>query len=229
MSPKNDPHALAEMFADMADVFSDSVDHDGLSTLLTYCLETSGIISGVAMLLGEGLQPTLIFGSNGPVDPASYVMPPIVARSVRTLHAEVSITADAQDVTREFAFPLRVRGTALGAVHLFGAQSHTVDDEDLALLQSIADIAATTIDQTHRLQQTRALVSQLQGALDSRVVVEQAKGILAARQQTDVSRAFNEIRSIARREQRPVRAVASEIVSSVSNQGTTFPDLMTEN
>lgn len=181
------------------------------------------------MLLGDGLQPALIIGMNGPIEPASYVMPPIVARSVRTLRSEVSITADTQDLTREFAFPLRVRGTALGAVHLFGAQSHPVDDEDLALLQGIADLAATTIDQTHRLQQTRALVAQLQGALDSRVVVEQAKGILAARQQTDVSRAFNEIRSIARREQRPVRSVASEIVSSVSNQGGTMPGLTTGN
>lgn len=229
MSHTNDPHSLAEMFADMADVFSDSVDHDGLSTLLTYCLETSGIDEGTVLLLGEGLQPTLIVGMNGPVDPASYVMPPIVVRTVRTLHTEASITADAQDLTREFAFPLRVRGNVLGAVHLFGAQSHTLNDGDLALLQSITDMAATTIDQTHRLQQTRALVSQLQGALDSRVIVEQAKGILAAQKQTDVSRAFNEIRSIARREQRPVRSVASEIVSSVSNHGTAYPGLTTGN
>jgi GAF domain-containing protein len=159
----------------------------------------------------------LIAGMNGRIDPTAYVMAPVVARSVHTLHTEVSITAGTQDLTREFAFPLRVRGTALGAVHLCGSPSHPLTDDDLALLQSIADIAATTIDQTHRLQQTRSLVAQLQGALDSRVVIEQAKGILAARQNTDVSRAFNEIRSIARREQRPVRSVASEIVSSVAN------------
>ena len=229
MSPKNDPHALAEMFADMADVFSDSVDLDGLSTLLSYCLETAAVDDGTALLLGEGHQPSLVAGTKGRIDPTAYAMPPVVARSVRTLHTEVSITAGTHDVTREFAFPLRVRGSALGAVHLCGAQTQKLNDDDLVLLQSIADIAATTIDQTHRLQQTRSLVAQLQGALDSRVIIEQAKGILAARQRTDVSRAFNEIRSIARREQRPVRSVASEIVSSVSNQGVAAPGLTTGN
>jgi AmiR/NasT family two-component response regulator len=82
-------------------------------------------------------------------------------------------------------------------------------------LQSIADIAAMTIDQTHRIQQAHSLVSQLQGALDSRVVIEQAKGILAERNQTDFPSAFQEIRSIARREQRPVRTVAADIVAGL--------------
>jgi AmiR/NasT family two-component response regulator len=82
-------------------------------------------------------------------------------------------------------------------------------------LQSIADIAAMTIDQTHRIQQAHSLVSQLQGALDSRVVIEQAKGILAERHQTDFPSAFQEIRSIARREQRPVRTVAADIVAGL--------------
>ena len=62
--------------------------------------------------------------------------------------------------------------------------------------------------------QTRTLVSQLQGALDSRVVLEQAKGILAERLKVDFPTAFQELRNTARREQRPIHHVAAEIVST---------------
>lgn len=71
------------------------------------------------------------------------------------------------------------------------------------------------LDQTHRIQQAHSLVTQLQEALDSRVVIEQAKGILAERHCTDFPSAFHKIRSIARREQRPLRTVAADIVAGL--------------
>ncbi|MTA93880.1 MAG: ANTAR domain-containing protein, partial [Actinobacteria bacterium] len=66
---------------------------------------------------------------------------------------------------------------------------------------------------THRINQAYLLVSQLQNALDSRVLIEQAKGVIAERNKVDFSSAFHEIRTLARQEQRPVRAVAAEIVA----------------
>ena len=216
MNERRDPLTIAEMFADMSDMFSDSIDHDALSTLLAYCLDVAGMSDGTVVLLGEGHHPDTIVGTRGRVDPTTYVPAPTAARALRTLNTEVSIIAESHDLVHDYAFPLRVRGAALGVVHLSGDHAPPLGENELSLLQSIADAVASTIDQTHRLHQARTLVSQLQGALDSRVVIEQAKGILAAQNRTDMSRAFNEIRSMARRDQRPGRAVATEIVSSVT-------------
>jgi AmiR/NasT family two-component response regulator len=93
----------------------------------------------------------------------------------------------------------------------------------VASLQNIADIAATSIDQTRQLQQQRQLVHQLQNALNSRVVLEQAKGVIAERMKTDFPSAFAELRSLARNAQRPIHHVAEEIVSRVCNSSAMAP------
>lgn len=211
-----DTRTLAEMFADMTDIFCDSVDTDGLSMLVAYCTETSGISQGVIVLRGEGYQLDSIVNVRGRVDPIGFSLPLVGTRALRTLQTEFSVSGDSSLLHYDYAFPLRVRGTALGVICLFSEQSPGLDEHGIAVLQSIADIAATTIDQTHRLQQARTLVTQLQGALNSRIVIEQAKGVLAARHNIDVASAFSEIRSTARREQRPVRSVAKDIVQSVA-------------
>jgi AmiR/NasT family two-component response regulator len=87
-------------------------------------------------------------------------------------------------------------------------------------LQNLADIAATSIDQSRQLQQNRILVNQLQSALNSRVILEQAKGILAERMKVDFPTAFAELRSIARSSQRPIHQVAADIVHNLSHVPT---------
>jgi AmiR/NasT family two-component response regulator len=109
---------------------------------------------------------------------------------------------------------MRVRGVCLGVISLYSSNQSPLSEHSIIVLQSIADIAATTIDQTHRINQAYLLVSQLQNALDSRVLIEQAKGVIAERHKVDFSKAFHEIRTLARQEQRPVRAVAAEIVAN---------------
>lgn len=217
MNPHIDTRTLAEMFADMTDIFCDSVDVDGINMLLSYCLEASGVHDGVVFLRGDTYQGDVVVGINGRLDPENFALPLVGSRALRTLQTEFSISGDSTTLFYDYAFPLRVRGTALGVVCLFSQNTPGIDEQGIAVLQSIADIAATTIDQTHRIQQARTLVTQLQGALDSRIVIEQAKGVLAARNKTDVSSAFNELRSQARREQRPVRSVAHDIVHGIAS------------
>lgn len=217
MNPHIDTRTLAEMFADMTDIFCDSVDVDGINMLLSYCLEASGVHDGVVFLRGDTYQGDVVVGINGRLDPENFALPLVGSRALRTLQTEFSVSGDSTTLFYDYAFPLRVRGTALGVVCLFSQNTPGIDEQAIAVLQSIADIAATTIDQTHRIQQARTLVTQLQGALDSRIVIEQAKGVLAARNKTDVSSAFNELRSQARREQRPVRSVAHDIVHGIAS------------
>lgn len=211
-----DTQTLAEMFADMTDIFCDAVDIDGINMLLSYCLEASGIQQGFVLLRGDAYQGNIVVDIQGRVDPESFSLPLVGSRALHTLQSEFSISGDSSTLHYEYAFPLRVRGLALGVIYLSSQDHPGLNEQGIAVLQSIADIAATTIDQTHRIQQARTLVTQLQGALDSRIIIEQAKGILAARNQTDVSSAFNELRSQARREQRPVHSVAHDIVHSIS-------------
>lgn len=138
-----------------------------------------------------------------------------MTRALRTLQTEFGVANESDGVRYEYAFPLRIRGTSLGVIFLHGNENHALDEEGLSVIQSIADIAASTIDQTHKLHQAQTLVTQLQTALDSRIIIEQAKGVLAATNNTDIAGAFTHLRATARREQRPVRSVAADIVSGV--------------
>jgi hypothetical protein len=215
MNLNNDTREIAEMFADMTDIFCESVDSDGLHMLLTYCLEATGLETGEIAMLPIGKERAMTVHNKGQANSLDEVLPYLVQRALNTLQSEFSVIGNGRELVCEYAFPLRVRGVALGVIHLTSIGQTALGEHSIAVLQSIADIAATTIDQTHRIQQAHSLVTQLQGALDSRVVIEQAKGILAERNRTDFPSAFHEIRSIARREQRPVRTVAADIVAGL--------------
>lgn len=220
------PHIVAEICADLVDVLTDSVDEESLHTLVSIFLEISGTKSGSAFTvdmanqIDEGL--TLINSNDAiakyPYNEISYV----AQRALHTLQAEFSVTSNSSRVQYEYAFPLRVRGRALGAVVVRSSHNHLLSDETISLLQGIADIAASTMDHTHQSRQHRILASQLQTALNSRIVLEQAKGVLAERSKTDCITAFGELRQIARREQRPIHQVAHEIVATL---GTTHHEL----
>ncbi len=196
-------------------ILCESVDSDGLHMLLTYCLEATGLETGEIAMLPIGEERAMTVHSKGQANSLDEVLPYLVQRALNTLQSEFSVIGNGRELVCEYAFPLRVRGVALGVIHLTSIGQTALGEHSIAILQSIADIAATTIDQTHRIQQAHSLVTQLQGALDSRVVIEQAKGILAERNRTDFPSAFHEIRSIARREQRPVRTVAADIVAGL--------------
>jgi hypothetical protein len=217
MNLNNDTRAIAEMFADMTDIFCESVDADGLHMLLTYCLEASSLDAGEIVMLAVGNDSPHIVRSDKSKSSTTQPLPYLAQRALSTLQSEFSVIGNGRELVCEYAFPLRVRGVALGVIHLTSIGQIALGEHSIAVLQSIADIAATTIDQTHRIQQAHSLVTQLQGALDSRVVIEQAKGILAERNRTDFPSAFHEIRSIARREQRPVRTVAADIVAGLAH------------
>lgn len=139
----------------------------------------------------------------------------LVNRAMHSLQPEFSITSDHSTAVSEYAFPLRVHGRSLGAVVLRSNSNTPLDEHAIAILQSIVDLAASTIDQTNQILQSRTLVAQLQGALDSRVLLEQAKGILAERMHVDFPTAFQTIRVTARKEQRPIHHVAADIIAGL--------------
>jgi GAF domain-containing protein len=110
------------------------------------------------------------------------------------------------------AIPMRVRGRTVGALNLFRAEEGRIDERDLPVGQGMADIAAIALLQERTLRESRDVVQQLQHALDSRVVIEQAKGALAQQAQIGVDAAFARLRAHARKHNRRLSEVAHDLV-----------------
>ena len=96
------------------------------------------------------------------------------------------------------ALPLRLRATVIGALNLFCATPGTLSPADVRTGQALADVATIGILAQRTLHQAELLSTQLQQALNSRVTIEQAKGVLAERRGITLDEAFEILRSHAR-------------------------------
>ncbi|HVW40610.1 MAG TPA: GAF and ANTAR domain-containing protein [Amycolatopsis sp.] len=112
------------------------------------------------------------------------------------------------------AVPMRQREEIAGAVILFGG----VDERGLELAQALAEVAAIGILHQRTLRRQQVLVAQLQSALNSRITIEQAKGVLAERLGVDVREAFGVLRSYARGHNRRILDVAGAVVEGVPDR-----------
>jgi GAF domain-containing protein len=96
------------------------------------------------------------------------------------------------------AVPMRLRDTVLGALGLFGAEPGSLNVPDLQLAQGLADVASIALVQDRAAADLQVVNEQLQEALVSRVVLEQAKGVLAFTAEVDMATAFAMLRRFAR-------------------------------
>jgi GAF domain-containing protein len=112
------------------------------------------------------------------------------------------------------AVPMRLRRQIIGALNLFGHAPAQLGAEDVRVAQAFADIATIAILQERLVREREVLATQLQTALDSRVVIEQAKGVLAERLGFDMDTAFSTMRDAARRANRRLSDVARDVVDS---------------
>jgi len=111
------------------------------------------------------------------------------------------------------ALPMRLRGAVIGALNLFRAQTGHLEDQDALAAQALADVATIAILQ-HRVGLQAHLVNeQLNEALNSRVVIEQAKGVIAERAGIDTDEAFQRLRHHARSNNLRLADLAREVAS----------------
>lgn len=108
--------------------------------------------------------------------------------------------------------PMSLGVTRVGALNLYAAEVREWSDDDLGIAQVLADMATGYLINASQLSQEHRLNEQLQHALDSRVIIEQAKGMVAATHAISVETAFGLIRGHARRRNAPLRSVAEAIV-----------------
>ena len=110
------------------------------------------------------------------------------------------------------ALPMTVRGEQLGSMDVVATEEMHLDAAQLATAQMLGDVAMTYVANSRTLTEKTKLAGQLQHALDSRVLIEQAKGVLAERHQLTVTAAFDRLRQYARSNQRKLHEVAAEVV-----------------
>jgi GAF domain-containing protein len=110
------------------------------------------------------------------------------------------------------ALPMRLRGTTVGALNLFRTERGTLDESDVVTAQALADVATIAILQHRAAIQANLVVDQLNHALNSRVVIEQAKGTLAERAGLGMEDAFSWLRKYARDHNELLVDVAQKII-----------------
>jgi GAF domain-containing protein len=125
----------------------------------------------------------------------------------------VAAVTQRSDFRSVHALPLRLRGRAIGALNLFHAVPGPLPEHDLALGQALADVATIGILQERAIRRGDVLNEQLQGALTSRVVVEQAKGVLAQYGGLSPTEAFEQLRRYARSHNLKLADLARRIVA----------------
>jgi hypothetical protein len=112
------------------------------------------------------------------------------------------------------ALPLRLRGEIIGAANLFEVRSGEFAANVLEMGQALLDVATIGILHERSARTRDELAEQLQTALDSRVLIEQAKGVLAERMGVDVTEAFATLRGYARNNGRKIREVARAVIDN---------------
>ena len=112
-----------------------------------------------------------------------------------------------------YALPMRLRTQVIGSLNLLREVPGELDASDLVVAQALADVATIGILQQRAASEQRLLAEQLQYALDSRVTIEQAKGVIAEYARLDMDAAFSALRLYARNKNERLVDVAHAVAA----------------
>ncbi len=222
---------LSDLFVDVADTLV--ADFDVVDFLTTLC-EHATVVSGadaVGIMLfdhrgelrfmaasnddGRKLELAQLRLGEGPCLECVRTMEPVVNNHLANADswpefAPYAIDAGFHSV---HAFPMRLRDQAIGALNLFSVSETRFDPGEVRVVQSLADVATIAILQERSIARAEALTEQLQGALNSRIVIEQAKGALARIEGITIDEAFARLRERARSSRQRLVDVAAIVLA----------------
>jgi transcriptional regulator with GAF, ATPase, and Fis domain len=228
-----DVSRIAQAFVELADTLVENFDVvDFLQTLTDRCVELAGTDASGLMLSDQrgGLQvmtatlqrarmlelfelqvqqgPCLdCFNSGSALTNVDLTQPETTER----WPAFTPAAAQAGFGTTH-ALPMRLRGQVIGALNLFNDKPVQLSESDLTVAQAMADVATIGLLHQRNIHEKTVLSEQLQTALASRVLIEQAKGALATHLELDVDHAFQKLRAYARRNNLTLTDVATAIM-----------------
>lgn len=223
---------LSDVFVDIADTLVDDFDLiDFLHTLTNHVSDVSGA-STVGLVLadhhdqlrfmaassesGETLELLQLQNDEGPCLDCFRTGQPVVNIGLGSsggLWPVFAPRAHEMGFQSVHAFPMRLRNLTIGAVNLFDTTPSEYEPREIQIVQALADVATIAILQERALTRAEALTEQLQGALNSRIVIEQAKGALAQREAISIETAFQLLRGQARSTRRTLLEVAQELLA----------------
>jgi hypothetical protein len=222
---------LARVFVELADTLVAQFDViDFLHTLTERCVELLSVDAAGLMLADQRGQLRVIASSvesarlveifelqhsEGPCNDCFHSGQQVVnvgEDQMRDRWPGFAAEASELGFRSAHALPMRLRDEVIGAVNLFTRTARRLDDDDLAVGQAMADVATIGLLQERVGRQKDVLAEQLQMALNSRVLIEQAKGVLAERSRITPAEAFVVMRSYSRRQKRTLTSVAAAVV-----------------
>jgi GAF domain-containing protein len=121
------------------------------------------------------------------------------------------------------ALPLRLRGRTIGALNMFRTADGSLDDGDVRAGQALADIATIAVIQHQVSVDAQTLNLQLSEALHSRIVIEQAKGMISQAANIDMEHAFKRLRDHARNHNAQLSQLAADVAAGVTHPDSLDP------
>ena len=223
---------LFEAFATLADTLVAGYDVvELLQTLVDYCHELLDVDSA-GILLENGHGQLEVVASTSEANTLVEVMqldadagPCMEAFRSRAVVSvpdidvgserwpDFTTTARENGIRSVYAIPMRLRETTIGTLNLMRNVSGELNAHDVRAAQALADVATIGILQERNIRDAVAIRDQLQSALTSRVVIEQAKGVVAETDGVSMDAAFARIRTHARSRQTPLSVVARQLVT----------------
>jgi len=224
---------LAQTMVELADNLVDDFDVVDLLTLLANrCVDvldvsTAGLIlvvDGTLRLMASSSEAMRVLellelqAEEGPCMECYRSGRPVVNVDLATAEAgerwpRFVPEARAAGFRSAHAVPMRLRGTILGALNMFRSGVGEMADDDIVAAQAFADIATIAILQNRASLRAQIVNEQLSHALTSRIVIEQAKGVLAERASLNMEDAFARLRSYARNNNLRLADVAHEVIA----------------
>ena len=230
---------LARTLVELADTLVDDFDVVELLTLLTdRCVAVLDVAAAGLMLVApdgdlrvmasssEAMRLLELFelqSQEGPCLDCYRTAEPVVNQNLATgdgrwpRFAAEALAAGFHSV---HALPMRLRGTVVGALNLFRSEPGEMRRADVEAAQSLADVATIAVLRHRAAHDTQVMNEQLQHALNSRVVIEQAKGMVAERTGLDVDQAFSSLRNHARHHNLRLVDLARDVIGGTLPSGS---------
>jgi GAF domain-containing protein len=223
--------ALAETFVQLADTLVDDYDVvDLLDRLVNGCVDLLGVAAAGLLLDDQKgnlavvatsdedsrlLEVFQLQNDEGPCldcvrNGAAVASGDLGSQTERwPLFVPAALAAGFRSVV---AVPMRLRDQTIGGLNLFRAEAVAMSPDEQRLAQALADVATIGIVQQRSVHRSSQLAEQLQHALNSRIVIEQAKGVLAERHTLPMDAAFGALRRYARHHNLKLSEVALAVV-----------------